>query len=190
MKKVFYFIAISVLSSVLWLYNRTVHAQDLFATAQTKYGGQLYPNLERLSILTLLSIISTKLTFSGLKKIYKICFRYQDSYKKFKSNDIVKITFIAGEKELTQKVRVVSANSKEIVFEYNGETKKCAASQIKYMQKCNMYRRLARLLLGILVFLVWIFLIARLYANHLNLSDDMSGDWENVIDDHGYEPNK
>lgn len=189
MKKVFYFLAICCFNVVLGLYNRVVYAQEFFSSAQTKYGGQLYSNLGRLSIFTLLSIVSTKLTFSGLKKIYKICFKYTDSYKKFKPDDIIQITFIDGEKEFTQKVRVVSANKKEIVFEYNGKTNKCGASQIKYIQKCNMYRSLARLLFGIVVFLLWVFLIAQLYAYKLNLSDNMSGDWENVVDDYGYGPN-
>lgn len=168
MKKVFYFLIICCFNAVLWLYNRVVYAHEsFFNSVQTKYGSQLYPNLTRLLILTLLSIISTKLTFSGLKKIYKICFKYADFYKKFKPDDIIEITFIAGEKEVTQRVRVISANKKEIVFEYNGKTTKCSSSQIKYIRKCNMYRSLARLFLGIIVFLLWLFLMGQLYVHKL-----------------------
>ena len=82
MKKVFYFIAISIFNSALWLYNKTVRAQDIFETATTKYGAQISTGEALFGLGILIGIIVVFIV--GIFRLFRFIWKKLKTQRKSK----------------------------------------------------------------------------------------------------------
>ncbi len=62
-------------------------------------------------------------------------FDYQSAYKKYRSGDKVKITFIDKKIPVTETVRIISIDDKKISFEDQENVYECTSTEIVNMKK-------------------------------------------------------
>lgn len=66
-------------------------------------------------------------------------FNYESDYKKFKTGDEVYITFVENKKNITQKVRILSINTKHIAFEDEENIYECTSEETICIKKVSIF---------------------------------------------------
>ena len=62
-------------------------------------------------------------------------FDYKSAYKKYRSGDRVKITFMDAKRPITETVRIISINDKKISFEDKENVYECTSTEIVNIKK-------------------------------------------------------
>ena len=62
-------------------------------------------------------------------------FDYKSVYKKYRSGDRVKITFMDAKRPITETVRIISINDKKISFEDKENVYECTSTEIVNIKK-------------------------------------------------------
>lgn len=141
MKKIFYFVLIGVVSFFVQIFiSGTVMADVMYGVASLSPRPSIGQRIRLVAFCGLIiSIVFLFIRFiSSVVGFFRSKFiKVPLDYTRFKPNDKVKITYICGDKEITQKVQIAAIDDEKISFYFKKKIKECLASKVINIKKCR-----------------------------------------------------